>query len=387
VAKAIPPPLDERSLDECIGIAGGLGFGPVDWNRNGVLEGETRCGPVSFNSRADVNSDGICVSAGNNGVVNTIPEGDDRISRGAVIDGRDRVCNTAAGPGTDDVQVTPVGQTPTQPDVLNSTDDWADVIFDPLFASRFGAPAVNLEADALTLLDARLDLGSLMAPQITLEQSGPTSAKPGDIVTFATRIGNKGSGPAITSLLKQTNPDGSASTSDLGVVIVGAESTESTSFTVPANACPGDFTAAGAAMAFKDFPGTDLSATASTPLQILDVSAPTFDLAVSPNRLSPPDHKFVAITATITPTDNCDRSPVVTLVSITSNEPANNKEADIQDAEFGTDDRTFSLRAERDTGHGSTGRIYTVTYRVTDKAGNATVKSAIVTVPADSGGE
>ena len=106
VAKAIPPPLDERSLDECIGIAGGLGFGPVDWNRNGVLEGETRCGPVSFNSRADVNSDGICVSAGNNGVVNTIPEGDDRISRGAVIDGRDRVCNTAAGPGTDDVQVT-----------------------------------------------------------------------------------------------------------------------------------------------------------------------------------------------------------------------------------------------------------------------------------------
>ena len=131
VAKAIPPPLDERSLDECIGIAGGLGFGPVDWNRNGVLEGETRCGPVSFNSRADVNSDGICVSAGNNGVVNTIPEGDDRISRGAVIDGRDRVCNTAAGPGTDDVQVTPVGQTPAQPDILNSADDWGSAHFRP----------------------------------------------------------------------------------------------------------------------------------------------------------------------------------------------------------------------------------------------------------------
>ena len=388
VAKAIPPPLDERSLDECIGIAGGLGFGPVDWNRNGVLEGETRCGPVSFNSRADVNSDGICVSAGSNGVVNTIPRGDDRISRGAVIDGRDRVCSTAAGPGTDDVQVTPVGQTPAHPDLLNSADDWGGAIFDPLLASRFnGAPAVTLEADALTLLDARLDLGSLMAPQITLEQSGPATAKPGDIVTFATRIANKGSGPAITPLLKQTNPDGSVSTSDLGLVIVGAESTESTSFTVPANACPGDFTAAGAALAFKDFPGTDLSATASTPLQILDVSAPTFDLALSPNLLWPPDHKFVEITATITSTDNCDRSPVVTLVSITSNEPANNKDPDIQDAVFGTDDRAFSLRAERDTSHGSSGRIYTVTYRVTDKAGNATVKSAIVTVPANNGGD
>jgi len=136
-----------------------------------------------------------------------------------------------------------------------------------------------------------------------------------------------------------------------------------------------------------------VNATTSTPLQILDVSAPTFDLAVSPNRLSPPDHKFVAITATITPTDNCDRSPVVTLVSITSNEPATgflgagDKGPDIDGAAFGTDDRTFSLRAERDTGHGSTGRIYTVTYRVTDKAGNATVKSATVTVPADSGGD
>ena len=144
VAKAIPPPLDERSLDECIGIAGGLGFGPVDWNRNGVLEGETRCGPVSFNSRADVNSDGICVSAGSNRCGQYDPRGRRPDFPRRVIDGRDRVCSTAAGPGTDDVQVTPVGQTPTQPDVLNSTDDWADVIFDPLFASRFGAPAVNL---------------------------------------------------------------------------------------------------------------------------------------------------------------------------------------------------------------------------------------------------
>jgi hypothetical protein len=76
----------------------------------------------------------------------------------------------------------------------------------------------------------------------------------------------------------------------------------------------------------------------------------------------------------------------VTLVSITSNEPANNKDPDVQDAALGTDDRRFSLRAERDTGHGSAGRVYTVTYRVTGKAGNATVKTATVTVPANNGG-
>ena len=196
-----------------------------------------------------------------------------------------------------------------------------------------------------------------MAPQITLQQSGPTTAKPGDLVTFSTKITNTGSGPAISSFLKQTNPDGTAGTSDLGLVIVGLESTESTSFTVPANACPGDFTSAGAALAFKDFPGQDLTAATSTPLQILDVTAPTFDVTLSPNVLSPPDHKFIQVTATINSTDNCDHSPSVALVSITISDTTNNKEADIQDAAFGTDDRGFSLRAERDTGNGNVGRV------------------------------
>jgi hypothetical protein len=394
VARIIPPPLDERSLDECIGISGGLGFGPVDWNRNGVLEGESRCAPISANSRADVNSDGICVAPGNNGVGNTLPQGDDRILFGAVIDGRDRVCNTAAAPGTDDVQVTEVDKTPVQADVLNSADDWARIIYDPLLAARsVGTRVVVLEADANLINDARRDLGSMMAPQITIEQSGAATAKPGDIVNYSTRITNKGSGPAITVLLKQTNPDGNVATSDLGLIIFGSESTESRSFTVPATACPGDFTGAAAALAFKDFPGQDLTASATTPLQILDVSAPAIDLTVSPNILWPPNHKFVEVTATIASRDNCDSNPVVTLLSITSNEPAEgflgqgDNGPDVEGAALGTDDRTFSLRAERGTGQESTGRIYTITYQVTDNAGNATVKSATVTVPTSNSGQ
>jgi len=385
VAKAIPPPLDERSLDECIGIAGGLGFGPVDWNQNGVLEGLTRCGPTSINAIADINSDGVCVTPGNNGLGNTLPQGDDRIFLGVVLDGRDRVCSsTAAG---DDVQVTEVGKTPTQPDVLNSFDDWNSAIFDLVTASGlvFNRP-IALEADANLLNDARRDLGSMTAPAITLDQTGPATAKPGDVVSYSVKITNTGGGPAITPLFEGTNPDGTVATSDLGLATVGFESTELRSFTVPANACPGDFTSAAASLKFKDFPGQELSAGATTPLQILDVSAPTFDVSLSPNVLSPPDHKFVDITATLTFSDNCDRNPTVTLVSITSNEPSNNKDPDIQGAEFGTDDRTFALRAERDTGHGLIGRVYTVTYRVTDQAGNATTRTATVTVPADSGG-
>ena len=115
--------------------------------------------------------------------------------------------------------------------------------------------------------------------------------------------------------------------------------------------------------------------------------SPTVDLSVSPNILWPPNHTFVEVTATLTVTDNCEKSPSVTLVSITSNEPESgflgdgDNGPDIQGAEFGTDDRVFSLRSERGTGQGSAGRIYTITYRVADGSGNATVTSATVTVP------
>jgi endo-1,4-beta-xylanase len=83
-------------------------------------------------------------------------------------------------------------------------------------------------------------------------------------------------------------------------------------------------------------------------------------------------------------TDTCDASPVVRLVSITSNEPDNglgdgDQPGDIQGASFGTDDRQFLLRSER-SGTGQ-GRIYTITYLATDASGNTTVRQATVTVP------
>ena len=76
------------------------------------------------------------------------------------------------------------------------------------------------------------------------------------------------------------------------------------------------------------------------------------------------------------------------LVSITSNEPANgtgdgNTSPDIAGATFGTDDRTFQLRAER-KGNGN-GRIYTVTYSAQDASGNTAQQIATVTVAHDQG--
>ena len=135
-----------------------------------------------------------------------------------------------------------------------------------------------------------------------------------------------------------------------------------------------------ALLTFKNVAGDVLTASAASPLQILDVQGPAVNVSVTPNVLWPPNHKFVDVTATITATDNCDPNPTVTLVSVTSSDPGTGF---VQGAAFGTDDRFFQLQSERDTGHGSTGRVYTIAYKVTDISGNSTLQTATVTVPAN----
>ena len=57
------------------------------------------------------------------------------------------------------------------------------------------------------------------------------------------------------------------------------------------------------------------------------------------------------------------------------------KGPDVQDAQFGTDDRSFSLRAERATSNQATGRIYMITYAATDISGNTGSATTTVLVP------
>lgn len=111
---------------------------------------------------------------------------------------------------------------------------------------------------------------------------------------------------------------------------------------------------------------------------------PTLTVSLSPSVLWPPNHQMVTIAATIIASDDSGAAPDIELVSIVSSEPDNDigdghTTSDIQDAAFGTDDRTFKLRAER-SGRGA-GRIYTVTYRTRDAAGNTTGAQAVVVVP------
>jgi hypothetical protein len=122
---------------------------------------------------------------------------------------------------------------------------------------------------------------------------------------------------------------------------------------------------------------------------VTDSTPPALSVSLSPNTLWPPNHKLVSVAASIQVTDTCDDSPNVELVSIVSNEADNgpgdgNTDDDIQGAGYGTDDRAFSLRAER-AGTGD-GRLYTVTYRAGDGEGNTAGQSAEVRVPHDHGG-
>jgi hypothetical protein len=102
----------------------------------------------------------------------------------------------------------------------------------------------------------------------------------------------------------------------------------------------------------------------------------------------PPNHKLHKINVGISVTDICDPDPTVVLDSITSNEPDNsigdgNTTDDIQDADVGTDDRMFMLRAERQGP--CTGRVYTAIYEAMDFSGNSSLGSVQISVPHDMG--
>ena len=117
-------------------------------------------------------------------------------------------------------------------------------------------------------------------------------------------------------------------------------------------------------------------------LNICDEIAPTMEVSVTPDQLWPANHKYVTVQATVTAADNFDPNPTITLVSVTSNEPDNeqgNGDGNTVNDIVILDDFTFQLRAERSAQ--GTGRIYTITYQVTDACGNVSIQSATVTVP------
>jgi hypothetical protein len=120
-------------------------------------------------------------------------------------------------------------------------------------------------------------------------------------------------------------------------------------------------------------------------VEVGDTTPPEISVSLKPEWLWPPNHKMKHVHATVVATDVCSDVSVI-LESVVSNEADNgqgdgNTKSDIKDADIGTEDYDFRLRAER-SGKGD-GRIYTATYTATDDFGNAASESDDVIVPHD----
>jgi len=134
------------------------------------------------------------------------------------------------------------------------------------------------------------------------------------------------------------------------------------------------------------------SDTCQAEVTVTDTTPPIIEsFTVDPNILRPPNHKMVLITPTIIASDNCDPEPGFELISITMNEGDETLTFDENYDEFIGAGHTTNdiqlidgdiyLRAER-SGKGD-GRIYFITYEVTDASGNSATVTATVTVPHD----
>jgi hypothetical protein len=136
----------------------------------------------------------------------------------------------------------------------------------------------------------------------------------------------------------------------------------------------------------EDDDGNVDSCTATVTVE--DTTPPEIMVELNRDCLWPPNHKMAPIEASVTVSDICDPNPTFLLLSITSDEPDNDKGDgntvdDIQ-ADVGTDDIDFLLRSERQGG--GDGRVYTILYQASDMSGNTADDTTYVRVPHDQGG-
>jgi hypothetical protein len=119
------------------------------------------------------------------------------------------------------------------------------------------------------------------------------------------------------------------------------------------------------------------------PVVVEDTIPPVIErIVATPDVLRPPNHKMVLVTLNVSAFDNCDLAPFCQIISVSSNEPENGLgDGDMAPDWEITGNLTANLRAER-SGKGS-GRVYTITVRCTDYAGNSSEGQTTVTVPHD----
>jgi hypothetical protein len=125
---------------------------------------------------------------------------------------------------------------------------------------------------------------------------------------------------------------------------------------------------------------------------VKDVTPPVITLNGQTITLWPPDHKYATVNVTdlvASASDLCD--PTVTINSVViakvTSDEANNSGGDgntTNDIVIAADCKSVRLHSER-MGSGD-GRVYTITFKVTDSSGNSSTATAIVTVPQSQNG-
>jgi hypothetical protein len=110
----------------------------------------------------------------------------------------------------------------------------------------------------------------------------------------------------------------------------------------------------------------------------IDLTAPVISCTATPGTLWPPNGEMIPVNVSISLTDSLSGSAGFKLVSITTNEPGDDK---VEGFVLGSPSTTGKLRARR-LGSG-TGRVYTLTYEGADRAGNVAMCTTAVTVPHD----
>jgi uncharacterized repeat protein (TIGR01451 family) len=202
------PALNENSLDECLGIDGGvLGLGAVDFDGDMVLEGVTNCQPPNNgNVTANVNRD-TSADANGNGIQD--------------------------------------GTEPPVFGILNGFQDWGALVYNfrNIFDFTSAGTSTDQEPDPRSIESARSTLTQAMRPALKMTGSGPADGAPGQTLAYNVLLENRledgARGPALNVMLAATKPDLSTQTFNIGTVVLRASINNSLSFSVPCTSADG----------------------------------------------------------------------------------------------------------------------------------------------------